>query len=375
MTIIQRENTKLMGHETRVNTLCRMMTYKRKAGSLSERKFISKYIKPLPGAKQDEYGNWLVRVGDSAIMYSCHTDSVHSEDGKQQLKLTANILSLAAARHKCLGADDAAGVWIMREMVLAKKPGLYVFHRDEESGGKGSTFIAEQAPETVDGIKAAIAFDRRGRSDVITHQAGGRCASDAFGDSLAMQLGGSYRKSSGGIFTDTANYTDLIGECTNISVGYDHEHTAGETLDIDHIQKVRHAMLNLDESKLVFARKPGEIDPTWRSTYYGGYSSYDRDDYSDGGAYGGWAYDEDQDLWVKGDQTIKGDKVRKFEGTKAVTSKYSTGSDYERIVSLIKDNPREIADLLEEYGFSLEDVRGEIYQRGGVIRSGYSRGL
>ena len=355
MTIIQRENTKLMGHETRVNTLCSMMTYKRKAGSLSERKFIQKYIKPLPGANQDDYGNWIVRVGDSAVMYSCHTDSVHREDGKQQLKLTANMLTLAAARHQCLGADDAAGVWIMREMVLAKKPGLYVFHRDEESGGKGSTYIAESAQDTVKGIKAAIAFDRRGKSDVITHQAGGRCSSDAFADSLATQLGGSYRKSSGGIFTDTANYTDLIGECTNISVGYDHEHTALECLDVEHIQKVRHAMLNLDESKLVFSRKPGEVDESYRQ-----YSSYGYAGYDD--SYGGGAYDEDQDLWVKGD------KVRKYEGNH--NSKYATGSDYERIVSLIKDNPREIADLLEEYGFSLEDIRGEIYQRGGVIRSG-----
>src|SRR6267154_1110963 len=233
MTIIQRENAKIMGHETRVNTLCRMMTYKRKADSISERKFIQKYIKPLPGAAPDGYGNWIVRVGKSAIMYSCHTDSVHKSDGKSQLKLTANVLSIAADRHQVLGADDAAGVWLMREMVLAKKPGLYVFHRDEESGGRGSTFIAEQAPETVEGIKAAIAFDRRGKSDVITHQAGGRCASDAFATSLADQLGGSYRKCSGGIFTDNANYTDLIGECTNISVGYDHEHTSRETLDID----------------------------------------------------------------------------------------------------------------------------------------------
>ncbi len=241
-----------------------------------------------------------------------------------------------------VGADDAAGVWIMREMVLAKKPGLYVFHKDEESGGKGSTYIAEQQPELLDGIKAAIAFDRRGKSDVITHQAGGRCASDDFADSLAKQLGGSYRRSSGGIFTDTANYTDLIGECTNISVGYDDEHTIRETLDIGHIQKVRHAMLNLDESKLVLSRAAGEVDPDWR--------------------YGGWHDDDQEPTW------------RPNHGaTPYVASSYGTQTDYHKMAKLIEDNPKEIADLLEEYGFSLEDLRGEIYQRGGVIRSSYSR--
>ena len=343
-----------MGHETRVNTLCRMMTYKRKAGSMSERKFIQKYIKPLPNARQDNYGNWIVRCGDSAIMYSCHTDSVHKSDGKQQLKLTANVLSLAADRHQVLGADDAAGVWIMREMILAKKPGLYVFHREEESGGKGSTFIAEQAPETVAGIKAAIAFDRRGTSDVITHQAGGRCASDDFANSLAAQLGGSYRKCSGGIFTDTANYTDLIGECTNISVGYDDEHTKGETLDIDHIQRVRHAMLNMDESKLVFSRKAGDVDPNWRSAY-----SYYTDLYSD--------YDVDQEPTWRSNHGA----------TPYIAAAYGSQTDYHKMTKLIEDNPKEIADLLEEYGLTLEDLRGEIYTRGGVIRqsSCYRGGL
>ena len=46
----------------------------------------------------------------------------------------------------------------MREMILAGIPGLYVFHRNEESGGAGSDWIARETPWELHGIKAAIAF-------------------------------------------------------------------------------------------------------------------------------------------------------------------------------------------------------------------------
>jgi hypothetical protein len=108
---------------------------------------------------------------------------------------------------------------------------LYVFHKDEEIGGLGSSWISKVRPKYVENITKAVAFDRRGQNEVITHQYMGRCCSDTFGNSLAKFIGLNYTISEEGIFTDTANYINFINECTNISVGYENEHTKNEYLD------------------------------------------------------------------------------------------------------------------------------------------------
>ncbi len=148
----------------------------------------------------------------------------------------------------------------MTEMIEAGVPGLYAFHRGEERGGLGSRYVAAQEPERLAGIRAAIAFDRRGTSSIITHQSGERCCSEDFAASLSRAIGLHHQADPTGTFTDTANYTDLIGECTNISVGYDAEHTPSETLDLDYLLCLRRAILNIDVGVLVYARNPGEVE-------------------------------------------------------------------------------------------------------------------
>ena len=115
--------------------------------------------------------------------------------------------------------------------------GLYVFHVGEEVGGVGSSYLAKTYPDKFHNIDRCIAFDHRGYSDVITHQAGGRCCSDAFANALCKQMNPHLppmqpmAPSSGGTFTDSANYTHLIAECTNVAVGYFDQHTAQEKFD------------------------------------------------------------------------------------------------------------------------------------------------
>ena len=43
--------------------------------------------------------------------------------------------------------------------------------------------------------------------------------------------------SSGGSFTDSANYTHLIAECTNVAVGYFDQHTAREKFDLEWLER------------------------------------------------------------------------------------------------------------------------------------------
>lgn len=255
-----------------------MLAYKRPHKSASERKFLRRFIEPL-GAKMDGHGNFMLRIGDAPVLWSCHTDTVHSKGGKQKMWYTEKgVLTVNADTGSCLGADDGAGVYLMYHMAKAGVPGLYIFHRGEEKGCIGSKLIAKKNPDLLKGIKFAIAFDRMGYKDVITHQRGDRCCSDEFAKSLADLLGDGYSPCRG-VYTDTANYTDLIGECTNISVGYFNQHSQREELDVPFLDKLLDKLLTLDISKLVESRKPGEKDSSYS------YSSYSNDWYC-GGDYG-----------------------------------------------------------------------------------------
>jgi hypothetical protein len=249
--------------ETSMEDLIEMLRYRRPHQSRSEQKFINRFIKPL-NVQQDEYGNLFKIVGEMpTILWSAHTDSVHREEGKQELawlKDTRTLLLASDKESSCLGADNAAGVWILTQMIKANIPGLYVFHRAEEIGGKGSLHFVKHSRILLDGIEAAIAFDRRGTKSVITHQGWGRCCSDDFGLSLAAALRLGHVLDDGGTFTDTANYVDIVPECTNISVGFNREHSASETLDAEYLLRLRDAVCEADWSSLVIKRDPSVIE-------------------------------------------------------------------------------------------------------------------
>lgn len=236
--------------------LLTMHTYARPSGSNAELAFNARYLDSMAGMQIDEAGNRFVRIGTAPVLWSSHTDTVHKKSARIKLAYGDGILSLASGeKASCLGADDSAGVWIMRQMILRAVPGLYVFHAAEEIGGHGSAHIALHAPDMLRGIDYAIALDRRGTSSVITHQMD-RCASDEFAESLAHYLGGEFEPDDSGTFTDTANYVDLVPECTNLSVGYYGAHSAAETLDIGFCAALLEKLSGLDVSALPVVRRP-----------------------------------------------------------------------------------------------------------------------
>ncbi|SHH04309.1 Peptidase family M28 [Bradyrhizobium erythrophlei] len=247
-----------------------MLSFRRPAGSKTEAAFIERFLTPL-GVKKDKFGNHILVVGDEnpSILWSSHTDSVHTKHGHQKVEFDGKFIRLPAkSRSNCLGADCAAGVWIMMEMIQAKVPGLYVFHAAEEIGCIGSRGIATKQPDFLANIKAAIAFDRRGTSSVITHQ-GSRCCSDAFGNSMAAQLPERFKLDPTGVLTDTKIYMKIVPECSNISVGYYHEHQPEEKLDVDHLIELRDHMVKIDASKFVIERDPKLMPPAPKKTGLG----------------------------------------------------------------------------------------------------------
>ena len=260
-----------VSEETRaLKDLFAMLRTMRPAWSKTENRFIREWLTPL-GVSQDSVGNLFKRIGDSPVLWSSHTDTVHWTDGPQRIERCGDLIQLAKneRRATCLGADCTTGVWIMREMILAGVPGLYIFHRAEECGGVGSSHIAKNWNLAQLGLQYAIAFDRHDKQSVITYQGGLRTASDAFAASIAVQLPGIYTTDDGGIFTDTANYAELIPECTNLSVGYMHNHTKRETQSISHALALRDAMLRIDASQFVCERDPSVVDDLWANYTYG----------------------------------------------------------------------------------------------------------
>lgn len=310
-----------------INELLQMHTYCRPAGSETEALFNKRYLDSLPGMDIDGKGNRILRIPNadgspSRILWSSHTDTVHAKGGRQRITYGGGILSLSKnADSSCLGADCTAGVWLMRQMILREVPGLYIFHAAEEIGGVGSGFIATSTPEVLDGIDYAIALDRRGTTSVITHQ-GSRCASDAFGNALAAQLstkGNTFTLDTGGTFTDTANYTDFVPECTNLSVGYYGAHSAAEYLDVPFLAHLLERLCLIDPVTLPVVRKAGDSDFPW------GNSS----------------------AWRSSSVSSP--------STSSRASKTTTLEDY------VYDYPKAAAQLLEDLGISADDFEQYLY--------------
>lgn len=248
-------------------SLVNMLSYCRSHGCNGEVKFLNKFIVPavdrmlVNGKGKDEtISAYFVSIpnadgSESTTLWSCHTDTVHSaaDSGaiyRQRVMVDHHKGELFKVDNKPLGADDGAGVWLLLEMISAKVPGTYIFHRGEEKGGIGSKAVAKNFPTWLKKFTHAIAFDRKKDCSIITFQSSGRCCSDKFANQMAQLLTDEdctyiLAPDDGGIFTDTANYIDIIPECTNISIGYDNEHSGAETLDVKYLLWLRDRMVSV----------------------------------------------------------------------------------------------------------------------------------
>ena len=255
--------------EADVAHILTILSTQRKAGTKEEEAFVVRHVLPLaehPNAtqfSQDKYGNVFIEVcGGSDKLFTAHTDMIVIPNTKQAVLYDANLL-LAYTKDCTLGADDGAGMWLLMQMLDAGVPCWLAFFREEEIGGRGSSFAAKDNPEFFKSFTHCISFDRRGTGDVITHQSWIRCCSDELAAHLSSALneqGLDYRPCDGGVFTDSANFTDIIAECLNVSCGYNHEHTADEELDVDHLLRLRDAVVKIDWTTMPVKREPGDGD-------------------------------------------------------------------------------------------------------------------
>lgn len=248
------------------------LSTKRPHGSKTNVKFTQWLRDQLPldlnkAAFYDGAGNLHVDARQSAsnkTLFVAHVDTVHRNEGKNKITKTKTHWR---AKGDVLGADDGAGVAMLMHMIWGGVRGYYIFTQGEERGGVGARYLAEKQEDLLKEFDRAIAFDRRGIDSVITHQGWGRCCSDTFGTALADALMNGHDalmmlNDDTGVYTDTAEFTDIIPECTNISVGYAREHTQEESLDLIYFQNLAAAVLTFDWDALPVERDPSVIEPT-----------------------------------------------------------------------------------------------------------------
>lgn len=323
-------------------TLTEILKWKRPHNSTENYLFCKKYLEPAMG-KPDAHGNYIATIYNKDgthpnIAFTAHHDTVHREGGMQHIIVEEELIKSVGSN--CLGADCGTGVWLILAMIEANVPGVYLIFAGEEVGCIGSGAMAKDNPWWLQTIKAMISFDRKGYSSVITHQWSGRTCSDEFANSLADIL---YDASQGdvematddtGVYTDSNEFIDLVGECTNISVGYFDQHTSRESQDIKFAYNLLEALVQADWSSLKFKREPGEIDPA----DYKGYSKTN----------GYWS-NREVDLWDDPYYSVQST----YGGSKA-------NRNVENLEDLITNFPLQVAQVLDEWGVDSEYLYDQI---------------
>jgi len=229
----------------------------------------------------DIHGNITVdRGGDTC--FTSHTDTVNNKLGQNALVLDSKGL-LRVEGGGVLGADDGAGMYVMIQMILAGKSGLYVFFATEEQGRVGSTNYTMP-----DHIKKCVSFDRKGYDNLITHQMTEEGCSVAFADAFIAQFDLPYKKDPTGSFTDSYTFFETVSECINLSVGYFDQHTKNESLDVVFLEKLVDACIAMDWDSLPVKRDP----QVYRFTvdYKYGKTDWGNKSYGDWGNYGAYKH-------------------------------------------------------------------------------------
>lgn len=262
-----------------MKTLFDILGLKRPHGGANEHKVAEEILATLPGGLHvfrtltgEPMAYSYVTDEESKTLFVAHLDTVHRDELAPNPVIYDAVKKVAYKMDgECLGADDGAGVWLLYEMAAAGVPGTYLWTVGEEKGGIGARWMAEEEEEFLGWFDRVIAFDRCGQSSVITHQGwGGRCCSDAFAEALSVQLntvsahgGLFFTPDPTGVYTDTAEFVTIIPECTNISVGYDREHSGSESLDVGFLEKLRDQCLLVDWENLPTVRDPADKDDRW----------------------------------------------------------------------------------------------------------------
>jgi hypothetical protein len=215
------------------------------------------------GSKKDKFGNYFISIGENySTMFTCHLDTASKDF--VNIKHTFKDNYIQSDGTTILGADDKAGMTVLLYMINQKVPGLYYFFIGEEVGCIGSRALSADFQEK--NITKVVSFDRRGTHSIITEQWMGRCCSNQFALALSKEFSKADETlqlvpDDTGVLTDSAQFIDIVNECTNISVGYYSEHTTNEKQDIEYLVKLCKACVKVDwESLPIIRNTPDDFE-------------------------------------------------------------------------------------------------------------------
>lgn len=220
------------------------------------------------------------------VLFCAHADTVAS--GNFNYSRVTRKGGMWSCKGSNIGADDKAGMAIILTMIMAEVPGHYCIFDGEEVGCVGSEAFTRGNSELLAGVTHAIAFDRAGRHDVITHQGFGMTCSVECAEAISTLLndgtGFSYTPCDTGVLTDTLtlskSYPDM--ECTNLSVGYEGAHSQSEVQDVEHMSNLCARCVEIGEGWATLpVVKHEETRGYWGGVY---------DEYEVGGRYLGNTY-------------------------------------------------------------------------------------
>lgn len=210
---------------------------------------------------EDEF---IYAKGDIPVLLLAHYDTVFNRPPKY-IRNIDGVLSSETG----LGADDRAGVYGVLEIIKTHKCHV-LFTDGEERGCIGSEAFTRSGimPE----VNYCIELDRRGVNDAVYYEG----ANEDF-EAYVTKHGW---KTNWGSFTDICVIAPYLNvSAVNLSIGYQNEHSAKETLDTKvmnaNIERAR-AMLDGEKFEWVEQKYYGRYF-YGDYGYYGGYSSYGGD--------------------------------------------------------------------------------------------------
>lgn len=242
---------------------------------------------------------------EGTTCFTAHTDTVDNKLGTNKLQYKGKRVMVKGGG--ILGADCGSGMYVLIRMIMANVPGLYVFFSTEEQGRIGSSLY--KMPKH---ITKCVSFDRKGTDNLITHQMGERGCSGAFASAFIKGFSLPYVEDPTGSFTDSYSFFEFVPECVNLSVGYYDQHTKNESQDIEFIEDLVEACIAMDWEALPVERDPKAVDE---------YECRGWDDY-----------------FFAGD-------AKKLSPTES-----------QSIDDFVYEYPYVVADLLVEYGLTLDDL-------------------
>lgn len=218
------------------------------------------------GFELDPHGNLVLDVGKSKTIFAAHLDTADRTLTRVRRQVKGDIISTDGK--SILGADDRAGLAVLLHLLRHNVPGRYLLFVGEEIGRFGSTGAEKDG--LGDGYDRIVCWDRMGDDSIITHQMGRLSCSPEFANALVdvyETIDPSLRlsKDPGGSYTDSYSFIDCIPECTNISVGYNCQHTVYEEQDARFLVHMAEASAEVPWEHLPTERDPhATVEPPYR---------------------------------------------------------------------------------------------------------------